>query len=598
MQLNQLFPKEAFQKTYALLFPYITQQWKAYLGLFLCLWIDITLTFGFAWFMGKITDAAVQSDLSRLKGLLPIGAALILLSVASAYLNEYLQTVAVNTVKRDIKARLYKHILLLTTKNIVKQPSGQLLSHFTSDIHSMDGVLGTSLLGLIKLPILSISVFIYLIQISWQLSLLTLIVAPIAVFAGAFFGLLLRRNSRKILKLAGDTNSLLNETFWGFFVIRSFTLEKLFYIKYRSQNQELYSLELKDAKLRGWFHAGGDALGTLVFMVSLCLGAMFVLNKSISVGSLVSFVNLTNHLIYPLTGLAGLWAGFQRSISAAERISSVLEQPTESADLPGDSLQEKTLKSIQFVNLTFSYDGINNIFDHFNLQIPAGKLVAIVGPSGAGKTTLFNLLQGIYKPQSGSILLDNRSTLTYSAAELRSCFGYVPQETFLFEGTIKANLQLARPDLEDADIQQAAIIANIHAFIMSLPDGYDTEIGERGVRLSGGQKQRMAIARAILKEAPILLLDEATSALDSETELQVQQALDRLMNNRTTLVIAHRLSTVQHADWILVMDKGKIVQMGRHNNLILEDGVYRNLNRLQLQKGAAHDEHFLTASIV
>ncbi|MEX2461054.1 MAG: ABC transporter ATP-binding protein [Paenibacillaceae bacterium] len=596
--IKQYFPIKSIHKTFSLLFPYITQQKKAYGGLFLCLLVDISLTFAFAWFLGSITDAAVQSDLQRIKRLIPLGTSFILLSVASAYFNEYLQAVTVNAVKRDLKARLYKHILLLPTQKVENHPSGELLSHFTNDINYIDGIIGMNLMNLIKFPIISVGIFIYLAHISWQLSLLSLIVAPIAVLAGAIFGLLLRRNSSKILKLAADTNTHLNETFWGFLVIRSFTLENLFHNKYLRKNQELYSLELKDAKLRGWFHAGGDFVGSIVFLASLCLGAYFVWNNRITVGSLMSFVNLTNHLVYPLTGLAGLWAGFQRSISAVERILRVLEQPMESVDLSVDAPVKPFLKSIQIRNITFSYDGKVKILEQFHLQIPAGKVVALVGPSGAGKTTLFNLLQGFYKPQTGQILIDDCSTEFFSPSELRQYFAHVPQETYLFGGTIKENLLLARSHITDAEMMHAAMTANIHPFIMSLPDGYDTEVGERGLRLSGGQKQRMAIARAVLKDAPILLLDEATSALDSETEDHVKEALERLMKNRTTLVIAHRLSTVQHADWIIVMDKGKIVQKGRHDELIQEDGLYRRLNRMQLQKGAALGDHFFDSSVV
>jgi ATP-binding cassette subfamily B protein len=246
------------------------------------------------------------------------------------------------------------------------------------------------------------------------------------------------------------------------------------------------------------------------------------------------------------------------------------------------------LGSIQFQNLSFSYDGQTRLFDHLNLQIPVGKMTAIMGQSGAGKTTLFHLLQGFYKPQSGSIWINDRPTDALTSSELRSFFAHVSQDTFLFDGTLRENLLYARPGVTGAEMRQAAIHAHIHDYVMSLPDDYDMEIGERGVRLSGGQKQRLAIARAILKDAPILLLDEATSALDTETEYQVKEALERLMKGRTTLVIAHRLATVQRADHIIVLDKGRIVQTGSHDELIAEDGLYRQLHRmpLLLEKGA------------
>ncbi|NOU97310.1 ATP-binding cassette domain-containing protein [Paenibacillus sp. LMG 31456] len=584
--IRQYFSMHDIQKAFSVLLPYIAGQWKAYLGLFVCVLIDICLTLSFAWFLGDVTDSVVQGQLYRLKGLIPLGAALIILSIISTYTDIYLESVAVNAVKRELKTNLYKHILLLPAKNVSSFHSGQLLSSFTNDIHSIDGVIGRSLVDLIKLPLISIAVFIYLVQISWELSLISLLIAPIAILCGAVFGLMLRRNSSSIFNLAGSMNSLLNETFQGLFVIRAFTLEQLFHKKFSSQNRELYSLELKDAKIRGWFHAGGDGIGTMVFLTCLCMGAYLVSNDVISVGALLSFVNLTNHLVYPLTGLAALWAGFQRSVSAVERISRVLEQPVQSTDLPKNLIPQPFIKSIQFHNITFSYDGqLHNLFEHLNLNIPAGKVTAVVGASGAGKSTLFNLLQGFYKPQSGVILVDDKSTEELSDSQLRSYFAHVPQETFLFDGTVMDNLLVARRGITRSEMVQAAAIANIHSFIQSLPDGYETEIGERGIRLSGGQKQRIAIARAILKNAPILLLDEATSALDNETEYQVKEALDHLMINRTTLVIAHRLSTVQNADWIIVLDKGRIVQTGHHDELIAKQGVYRNLYDSLLRKG-------------
>jgi ATP-binding cassette subfamily B protein len=585
-------------QTYSLLMPYMLRKWKAYLGLFTLLFIDVFIMLAFSWFFGNITDAAIQGDLKRMKGLVPFGISLVLISITSTYLNTLLETVATTAVKRDFSAYFFKHILMLPGRHIASLHSGELLSHFTNDIHSIDGVIGRSLINLIRLPLTYIAVFIYLVQMNWKLALLSVCIAPIALIFGVVFGILIRNNSRLLHSLVGSMNSLLSETFQGFFVIRSFKMEKSIFTKYRGKNQEMYTLELKNAKLRGWFYVGGQAVSTFAFLVSLCLGAYFVSMDVMTVGSLLIFVNLVNHLVYPLTELAGQWAGFQRSASAMERILKVLEHRTEARDLPEELPAETLLTSIRLDNLTFSYDGQTSLFDKLNMQIPVGKHIALVGPSGAGKTTLFNLLLGFYKPHSGHIWLDERSTKFLSPSELRSYFAHVPQETFLFGGTLRENLQAARSSITDAEMVQAAIVADIHSFIESLPDGYDTQIGERGIRLSGGQKQRIAIARALLKDAPILLVDEGTSALDSQTEYQVKEALDRLMKNRTTLVIAHRLSTIHHADLILVMDRGRIVQQGRHEELIAENGLYRSLYDTQFQRGAAFVDHSFNSSIV
>lgn len=376
--------------------------------------------------------------------------------------------------------------------------------------------------------------------------------------------------------LYGNMNSLLTETLQGLSVIRSFSVEALWLRKYADKNGELYRLQQKYIILQGWISAGSQAAGSFIFLVSLCLGAYFVSHHIITIGSLLAFVNLSGHLLYPLTGLAGLWIGIQESSTAVDRIAKVFQEPIEDLDPPA-AITVSDKKSIEFRDISFSYDGQTPLIERLSLTVPTGRTVAIVGASGAGKSTLFHLLQGFYRPQSGSIYINGVPIDKMTLSQLRSSIALVAQETFLFSGTIRENLLIAHPDVSGQEIEQAAIHANIHDYIMSLPNRYDTQIGERGITLSGGQKQRIAIARAILKDAPILLLDEATAALDSETEFLVKQSLERLTAERTTIIIAHRLSTIQHADLIVVMDRGSIVQMGTHEELVVRPGMYRNL---------------------
>ncbi|WP_430509948.1 ABC transporter ATP-binding protein [Gottfriedia solisilvae] len=585
-KLRKYFSTKDIKRSFLLLSPYILNRRKSYIGLLSLLIIDIFLMLAFAWFFGNITDAAVQSDLERLQWLVPIGFALIFLSVISTYCNIYLESVATNGVKRDFKAMFFSHVLRLPTKEMNNLRSGELVSHFTNDVHSIDGVIGSSLINLIRLPFVYIAVLIFLFNINWKLCIVSVIFAPIAILLSAIFGLLLRNNSRMIHEVIGTINNVLSETFQGFSAIRSFTLEKVMYKKYVKQNDELFSLELKNTKLRGWFISGGQAASAVTFLISLCLGAYFVAQKTLTVGALLSYMNLIDHLVYPLTGLAAQWASFQRAATALERISKILDSPTESANLSDYILPTAQAKSIYFQNITFGYNEHSNVLDNFSLHIPAGKVVALVGASGAGKTTIFNLLQGLYKPQNGTVAIDGISIEERSLAEVRSLMAHVPQDTFLFGGTIRENLLLARPKITEEEIIQAAKVSKIHDTILTLPNGYDTEIGERGVKLSGGQKQRLAIARAILKNAPILLLDEATSALDSKTEREIRESFDFLMHNRTTLVIAHRLSTIENADLIIVIENGKIVQKGKHEELILLDGLYRRLHGIASQKSS------------
>jgi ATP-binding cassette, subfamily B, bacterial len=574
---KQYFNFSDFSGPFLLLKPFILKQWKAYVILLLLLGVDIFFAIAYAWFFGNLTDAAVKGNLVSIKTLIPIGIGLTIVSIVANYCDIYFETVTSNGLKNHLKEYLLEHILRLPANEASNMRSGDLISYFNHDIHGVDGVIGSSLIGLIRLPLVFITVFIYLFQLNWLLCLVSVLVIPIAIFGGVFFGLLLKKNGRMLHQLVADINSTLSETFQGLQVIRSFTLEQNVFNRFKQKNNQYYKLELENAKLQGWYYSGGYLINSLVMLTNLCLGAYFVSIGTLTVGSLLIFLNLVGNLVYPMTGLAGQWAGFQRSVTAIERLVDLLNKPTSTEELPSFVPTITNVKSIQFQDISFRYEENNQIFNQLNLDIPAGKLIAFVGPSGAGKTTLFNLLQGFYKPQFGRILINGLSTEVLTISELRSLIAHVPQETFLFSGSIKENLVLARPGVTDGEILIAAKNANIHDFIEALPNGYDTEIGERGIKLSGGQKQRIAIARAILKNAPILLLDEATSALDTETEHIIQDELEQLMKNRTTLVIAHRLSTVQNADVIVVVNNGKVEQIGSHQVLINQEGLYRKL---------------------
>jgi len=570
----------AIRNAYVLLAPYMRRQRKAYVGLFILVLTDIAQTLAFAWFLGQITDAAVQQQFEKLYWLVPLGVGLSMLTILSDFANRRLAFTASNGVKKELSEQLLKHIMLLPAGRANQLHSGELMTHFNQDIHSINGMIGSNLMQWVRLPLVFTAVFVYMLQIHWLMAVMGLLIVPFAMGAGALLGIILRRRTRMIQDLYGNMNSLLTEMLQGLSVIRSFSVQALWHRKYADKNEELYSLQEKYVILQGWISAGSQAAGSFIFLVSLCLGAYFVSHQVITIGSLLAFVNLSGHLLYPLTGLAGLWIGVQESSSAVDRIAKVFHEPTEDLDPPA-AIDVSDEKSIEFREISFSYDDRSPLIERLSLSIPAGQTIAIVGASGAGKSTLFHLLQGFYRPQSGSIHINGVPIEKMALSQLRSSIALVAQETFLFSGTIRDNLLIARPDASVQEIEQAAIHANIHDYIMSLPNRYETHIGERGITLSGGQRQRIAIARAILKDAPILLLDEATSALDSETEFLVKQSLERLMAERTTIIIAHRLSTIQHADLIVVMDRGSIVQMGTHDELAARSGAYRNLKRRQ-----------------
>ncbi|MFT8322210.1 MAG: ABC transporter ATP-binding protein [Bacillus sp. (in: firmicutes)] len=567
---------------------YISKHWKIYTLLFLSILLDIFITIAFAWFLGKITNAAIDSNLQQVKQLIPLGTLIVFINLSNTYLITYLDSRAANAIKQDVRENLLNHLLFLPVNKLAAFRTGELLAHFTNDINSIDAMIGKNLLNFLKLPFMSIAVFIYLVHVSWQLSIIPLCIAPIALCSGLVFGVLLRNSSRQIHQLIGSMNNHLSDIFHGTFVVRSFLLEKTLSNKYNAQTRKLYSIELSNAKLRGLYNAGGNGIGLIAYITSLGLGAVLISKGSLTVGAVLAFVNLINHLVYPLNGLASQWASFQRSLAAVERISAVFNQKTETNEFPAFIPSKPLKKNIAFRNVAFGYESNQPIFQDFNLVIPAGKTVGIVGISGAGKTTLLQLLLGFYKVNKGSIFFDDISIEDLSPSELRSKLAYIPQESYLFNGTIRENLTYANPSISEKTLLHAAKLADIHSFIESLPNGYDTEIGERGAKLSGGQKQRLAIARGILKDAPIILMDESTASLDSETEYRIKNALENLKGDRTTIIIAHRLSTIKQADKIVVMNNGKIVQEGNHEELIAQDGVYRQLYFRQQQD--SHEE--------
>ncbi|WP_281884300.1 ABC transporter ATP-binding protein [Paenibacillus sp. YYML68] len=580
-QIREHLTLRDLHKPFKLLVPYLRGHWKPHAGLFLIVLVEIALTLTTSWYMGAVTDAALHQQLEKLFKLLPFAVLLVLTSISLGYTANHLELLASTRLKKQFQENLVSHLLRLPAAWTNRSRTGELMTLFSQDLHGIDGMIGKSLIQLIRLPLIFIAVMIYMLHIHWMLALLSLAAAPVVAVGGAIFGMLMRNNSRRMYDQVGEMNCLLHELMQGLALIRSFTLEKRLYLSFFGKSEELYVLERKDAKLRGVYAAVSEAGSSAMFLTCLSLGAYFVTTGIISVGALVSFLNLTAHLVYPLTGLAGLWVGYQKAIPAIERLERVLQEVPESSELPEPMPAASGGASIRFEQVTFAYDGQSKLFEQFQLHIEAGKTVAIVGESGAGKSTLFQLLQRFYRPHSGRIYMNGVPIEQLSAAQLRSSIAHVAQETFLFAGSIRDNLLLARADVTDEEMMQAAKDAYIHDFIMTLPSGYDTEVGERGVRLSGGQKQRVAIARALLKQASVLLLDEATSALDSESEYQVKQTLERLGTARTTLIIAHRLSTVLHADLIIVLREGAIVQMGTHQELIACEGVYRRLVRRQ-----------------
>ena len=510
--------------------------------------------------MKNITDAALEQNVILLKKYLVLGFLLFTLLIAVGYLHHYTESVAINKVKRDMKTQLFHKVLRMRYSKFSEYHSGDLVSRFMNDINISAGLIGGNLLDLIRLPLTFIAVFIYLFSLNWQLSLLALSVTPFIIVTGITSGLLLKENSRLINQNYSNVTSFLNDSLTGFTIIRTFTLERLMHKRYKKFSDQLLSLELKNAKLSGVMNAGASASSMIAFFIIIGFGTSLVANGQITVGTLIAFLTLMQWLVHPFTGMASCWSRIQNSISAFERVWAILGSDSEFKNFPDTITSNRSAVSVELNNISFGYNSQNMVIQNLNLSIPAGSTIALVGASGAGKSTLLKLLLGLYPPTEGEILYDKQSIANLSSTKLRSLIAYVPQDTYLFDGTIRENLLHGNLRASHLELVKATKDANIYEFIMSLPEQFESNIGERGVKLSGGQKQRLSIARALLKDAPILLLDEATSALDYENEIAVQESLRKLMHGRTTIIIAHRLSTIQYADSVIVLDKGKIME--------------------------------------
>jgi ATP-binding cassette subfamily B protein len=557
--------------------PLLMKYWSIYLTLFLLLFVDIALTLFFTWFLSEVTDAALSGEVQVVRNLLVFGAVMVAASLVSVYYETKLEYEAVNRIRRDLKLYLFGHMLRLPATFFASYHSGDLVSRLTNDMQSTEGAIGVNLLNLIRMPLMALAAFIYLMSIHWQLSLISLLLGPAALLIGGLFGKRIRDNSRRLQTQLGRVNGLLHDVFAGYSVVRAFAMENKFARRYESDSEQVLALERKDAKLMAMLQAGSSTVSLTSFFISLGIGAYYVAEGTISVGLLLAFVNLIQYLLYPFSGLAQQWGGLQRSLAAIERIYKVIDEKPDRDRFPVYLSPGKLHTGVRLEAVTFSYEGRSSAIRGIDLSIPAGQTVAIVGPSGAGKSTLMQLIMGFYKPDHGSIYLDDHRLQGTDPDLWRSYMSLVPQEPYLFTGTIRDNIAGGRLDATLEEVERAGMEANAHAFIMALPDGYDTWIGERGSTLSGGQKQRITIARAILKDAPILLLDEATSSLDGETEAAVKDALARLMQGKTTIMIAHRLSALAGADRIIVLDQGGVAEEGSHEQLMERDGLYARL---------------------
>ena len=494
----------------------------------------------------------------------------------------YLMNYVGQRVVANIREKLYSHLQTLSLSFFDKTPTGVLMARITNDVNSIQGAVSNAVTGMIKDFFTFIGLMGVIFYRDWQLALLALLVFPLAVYPFVRFGRKLRKISKRTLESMAYISTFLQETIFGHRIVKAFNMEAYENRRFTGANEQYFKYLMRRVTIRALSTPVMEWLAYLGIGSFIWVGGYSVITGRMTVGEFFSFLTAMALLYDPMRGLSKVNLLIQEGIAAAQRIFAILDLKPEVTDAPDAQILPPFSRQIEYRNISFRYDD-EMVLNRINFKVKHGEKVALVGSSGAGKTTVINLLPRFYDVAKGKILIDGMDIRHATLKSLRDQIGVVSQQTLLFNDTVRHNIAYGRPDIPADEVIRAAKMADAHDFIVKLPQGYDTVIGEQGVRLSGGQRQRISIARALLKNAPVLILDEATSSLDTESEREVQAALDRLMEKRTVLVIAHRLSTVRNVDRILVLSEGRIVEEGVHKELMTLGGEYKKLYELQFQ---------------
>ncbi len=485
---------------------------------------------------------------------------------------------------RDLRLKLYAHILDMPIGFFHSNPSGVLMSRLTNDVNLLQTTASDSFAAIIKQSLTLIVLGSVIVSLDWKLSLVAFVGVPLAVYPLRKFGKKMKKVSTKGQVTMGNITALLQEAITGVRIVKAFGMEKYETERFNVENERYTKWQLKSIKVRATSSPLMETLGAVGFAVTIWYAAFRIESGGLKPESFISFFAATLMFYQPLKALNGVNLNIQNGLAAAARVFELLERPTEhTTDTDAAKLELKDIKdSIEFKDVSFKYEQ-SWVLRNINLKIPRSTMVAIVGSSGAGKTTFVNLLPRFYNTTEGALLIDGVDINKFSLQSLRSRIAIVSQQIILFNDTIRCNISYGDREKNEEEIIAAAKAANAHNFISKLPKGYDTVIGESGLKLSGGERQRLSIARAILKNAPLLILDEATSSLDTESELEVQRGIENLMEGRTTFVIAHRLSTIRNADKIVVLSGGKVCETGNHEELLEAEGEYHRLYSMQFK---------------
>jgi subfamily B ATP-binding cassette protein MsbA len=494
----------------------------------------------------------------------------------------YLMNYVGQRVVADLRHRLYSHLQTLSLSFFDKTPTGVLMSRITNDVNSIQGAVSDAVTGMIKDVFTAIGLIGVVFYRDWLLALVAIFVFPLAAFPFIKFSRKLRKISRRALETIAYISTFLQETIIGHRIVKAFNMEGYENRRFNDANERYFKYLMKRVKVRALSNPVMEWLAYLGIGAFVWVGGYRVISGAMTVGDFFSFMTAMALLYDPMRGISKVNLLIQEGIVAARRVFEILDLKPEVTDAPHARVLPAFSREIEYRDILFGYND-EMVLKGINFTVKRGEKVALVGSSGAGKTTIVNLLPRFYDVTKGMVMIDGSDIRQVTLQSLRDQIGVVSQQTLLFNDTVRNNIAYGRPDIPEEEVIKAAQMADAHDFILKLPQGYDTVIGEQGVILSGGMRQRISIARALLKNAPILILDEATSSLDTESEREVQAALDRLMQKRTVLVIAHRLSTVRHVDRILVLSEGRIIEEGVHRQLMALGGEYKKLYELQFR---------------
>ncbi len=587
-QKNKRISKESFKRAIRVLKFFKPYRTRYIVGFGFLVLTSVT-TLAFPWLLGKLVDAGTNKNFQNINLYAYLLFGLFFLQSVFSYFRVTIFVYVTENTLALIRQATYSRLVRLHMDFFSQRRIGELTSRITSDVTMLQDLFTSTIAEFFRQFFMIIGGLFFLAYISFKLTLIMLSIVPVVVISAVFFGRYIRKLSRQTQDKVAESNTIVEETMQAIATVKAFANEFFESLRHKKSTEAVVKQAIKGGKARAAF---------IAFIIFCMFGAIvgviwrasvLVAEGELSPGKMFGFVLYTAFMGASFAGIAELYATLQRAVGATERLMDILEEPIEDiaiTQLDAITQSQKIEGDVVFDDVHFFYPSRKdfNVLNGISFKINKGETIAIVGPSGAGKTTMMQLMLRFYDPVSGEIRIDGKGIKEYPLSILRSQMALVPQDVLLFGGTIKENILYGKHLATDEEVMEAARKANAHDFIMSFPQQYETLVGERGISLSGGQRQRIAIARAVLRNPAILILDEATSSLDSESERLVQEALDKLMEGRTSFVIAHRLSTIRKADTILVLEKGVLKEIGNHDQLMqIPDGLYRSLSKLQFE---------------